>query len=115
MLAEGVSVLLHCSDGWDRTPQLLSLALLLLDPHYRTALGFRTLVELHWVSFGHQFRSRLLGSSTRPRQRSPVFLQFLDAVFQLTRQFPTAFAFKSDFLVGVCVRGRRASNVRNRT
>ena len=30
------STLVHCSDGWDRTPQLVSLAQLLLDPYYRT-------------------------------------------------------------------------------
>ena len=29
-------VLVHCSDGWDRTAQLVSLAELLLDPYYRT-------------------------------------------------------------------------------
>jgi myotubularin-related protein 3/4 len=29
-------VLIHCSDGWDRTPQILALAKLLLDPYYRT-------------------------------------------------------------------------------
>ena len=29
------SVLVHCSDGWDRTSQLTSLAMLLLDPYYR--------------------------------------------------------------------------------
>jgi len=33
---EGRSTLIHCSDGWDRTPQLASLAELLLDPYYRT-------------------------------------------------------------------------------
>ena len=33
---EGRSTLIHCSDGWDRTPQLASLAQLLLDPYYRT-------------------------------------------------------------------------------
>jgi protein-tyrosine phosphatase len=40
-----LSVLVHCSDGWDRTAQLTSLAQLLIDPHYRTLSGFRTLVE----------------------------------------------------------------------
>jgi len=34
------SVLIHCSDGWDRTSQLSALAMLLLDPHYRTIKGF---------------------------------------------------------------------------
>lgn len=30
------SVLVHCSDGWDRTAQIVSTAKLLLDPYYRT-------------------------------------------------------------------------------
>jgi len=30
------AVLVHCSDGWDRTPQIVALAELLLDPYYRT-------------------------------------------------------------------------------
>lgn len=29
-------VVVHCSDGWDRTPQIVSLAQLILDPYYRT-------------------------------------------------------------------------------
>ncbi len=33
---EGRPVLVHCSDGWDRTPQLVALAELMLDPFYRT-------------------------------------------------------------------------------
>ena len=33
------SVLVHCSDGWDRTAQLTSLAMILLDPYYRTIKG----------------------------------------------------------------------------
>lgn len=36
---EGVSVLVHCSDGWDRTAQVCSVASVLLDPFYRTLRG----------------------------------------------------------------------------
>ncbi|XP_073522388.1 phosphatidylinositol-3-phosphate phosphatase MTMR7-like [Phyllobates terribilis] len=37
---EGASVLVHCSDGWDRTAQVCSVSSLLLDPYYRTIRGF---------------------------------------------------------------------------
>jgi hypothetical protein len=51
-------VLVHCSDGWDRTAQLSSLSQLCLDPFYRTIRGFQILVEKDWVSFGHKFLDR---------------------------------------------------------
>lgn len=51
-------VLIHCSDGWDRTSQLSALSQLCLDPYYRTIEGFIVLVEKDWLSFGHQFNHR---------------------------------------------------------
>ncbi|KAM7267208.1 hypothetical protein ACFE04_009374 [Oxalis oulophora] len=56
---ESASVLVHCSDGWDRTTQLVSLANLLLDPYYRTFDGFQALVEKDWLAFGHLFQDRI--------------------------------------------------------
>jgi myotubularin-related protein 6/7/8 len=50
--------LLHCSDGWDRTAQLSSLAQICLDPHFRTIHGFAVLVEKEWLSYGHKFLDR---------------------------------------------------------
>jgi len=51
-------VLIHCSDGWDRTSQISALSQLCLDPYYRTIEGFVVLVEKDWLSFGHMFRRR---------------------------------------------------------
>ena len=51
-------VLIHCSDGWDRTSQMSALAQLCLDPYYRTIRGFQILIEKDWLSFGHKFLDR---------------------------------------------------------
>lgn len=51
-------VLIHCSDGWDRTSQLSALAQLCLDPFYRTIRGFEILIEKDWISVGHKFLDR---------------------------------------------------------
>lgn len=40
IMVENASVLVHCSDGWDRTSQVCSLGSLLLDSYYRTVKGF---------------------------------------------------------------------------
>ena len=100
-LQENNSVLIHCSDGWDRTSQLSALSQILLDPFYRTINGFAVLIEKDWLSFGHQFALRN-GISTKQSsedQTSPIFLQFLDAVHQLLLQYPNSFEFNEKFLL----------------
>lgn len=54
----GSHVLVHCSDGWDRTAQVSALAQIMLDPHSRTLSGFISLVQKEFLSFGHKFRDR---------------------------------------------------------
>uniref|UniRef100_A0AAA9SLC8 phosphatidylinositol-3,5-bisphosphate 3-phosphatase n=2 Tax=Bos TaxID=9903 RepID=A0AAA9SLC8_BOVIN len=97
------SVVVHCSDGWDRTAQLTSLAMLMLDSYYRTIKGFEALIEKEWISFGHRFALRVGHGNDNhaDADRSPIFLQFIDCVWQMTRQFPSAFEFNEFFLITI--------------
>ncbi|OQR94666.1 myotubularin-related protein 2 isoform X2, partial [Thraustotheca clavata] len=93
------TVVVHCSDGWDRTAQVCALAQLLLDPRYRTLEGFFQLIEKEWIKAGHKFEDRISAGKAENDENSPVFLQFLDCVWQLTRQYPTHFQFNSAALM----------------
>uniref|UniRef100_A0A8C3WDU8 phosphatidylinositol-3,5-bisphosphate 3-phosphatase n=1 Tax=Catagonus wagneri TaxID=51154 RepID=A0A8C3WDU8_9CETA len=97
------SVVVHCSDGWDRTAQLTSLSMLMLDSYYRTIKGFEALIEKEWISFGHRFALRVGHGNDNhaDADRSPIFLQFIDCVWQMTRQFPSAFEFNELFLITI--------------
>jgi len=101
---QAASVLVHCSDGWDRTAQVGATAELLLDPYYRTLEGFLRLLDKEWVQFGHQFALRYGHSdgtmeNYKESQRSPIFPQWLDLLFQLLLIFPTAFEFNEALLL----------------
>lgn len=58
------------------------------------------MVEKEWLHFGHKFYDRL-GNPDEPKERSPIFLQFLDCVYQVQDQFPEAFEFNSLFLAAL--------------
>ena len=100
------SVLVHCSYGWDCTSQVTALAQLMLDPAFRTRAGFQRLIVKEWLSFGHQIALRsgtiapLEKSSHAPSDEecAPIFLQFVDCVWQLSQQMPRAFEFNQTYL-----------------
>ncbi|KAM4662129.1 phosphatidylinositol-3,5-bisphosphate 3-phosphatase MTMR8 [Discoglossus pictus] len=98
---EKVSVLVHCSDGWDRTAQVCSLASILLDPYYRTIEGFMVLIEKEWISLGHKFTQRCGHLNGDPKEVSPVFTQFVECVWHLMEQFPCAFEFSERYLLEI--------------
>ncbi|KAJ8416507.1 hypothetical protein AAFF_G00357950 [Aldrovandia affinis] len=98
---EGISVLVHCSDGWDRTAQVCSVASVLLDPYYRTLKGLMVLIERDWVSFGHKFSHRYNHLDGDPKEVSPVIDQFVECVWQLMEQFPCAFEYNERFLIQI--------------
>ncbi|KNC49072.1 myotubularin [Thecamonas trahens ATCC 50062] len=97
------SVVVHCSDGWDRTAQMCALAELILDPYYRTLDGFAVLIEKEWCSFGYRFARRAgqLCPDYEDDQRAPIFVQFLDAVWQIMSQAPSAFEFNESLLIAI--------------
>ena len=98
----GYSVLIHCSDGWDRASQVTAFSQLLIDPFYRTIKGYMILIEKDFVSFGHQFRYRngyCSKEEVNENQESPILLQYLDATQQLLVQYPMYFEFNMKFLV----------------
>ncbi|XP_064538487.1 myotubularin-related protein 3 isoform X2 [Drosophila montana] len=97
----GRPVLVHCSDGWDRTPQIVATAQICLDPFYRTVEGFRVLVEREWLNFGHKFADRSGNgpNSDEVNERCPVFLQWLDLVHQIHHQYPCSFEFSIGYLI----------------
>ncbi|RIA93491.1 protein-tyrosine phosphatase-like protein [Glomus cerebriforme] len=135
IVEEDASVLVHCTDGWDRTTQLVSLAQIMLDPFYRTIKGFQVLIEKEWIAYGHPFRARSElpkylrnnnsiipptgedHSSSRsncqqpiivPPAPAPVFLLFLTCVHHLLQQFPHAFEYNDFFLL--CLARAAAGN-----
>lgn len=94
-----VSVL---GDGCDISCLTSSLTQILLDPYWRTITGFQTLIQKEWIALGHPFVKRLgFVQSNNGNERSPIFLLFLDCVWQLLQQFPTAFEFTEIYLTTV--------------
>uniref|UniRef100_A0A8C0DK64 Myotubularin phosphatase domain-containing protein n=1 Tax=Balaenoptera musculus TaxID=9771 RepID=A0A8C0DK64_BALMU len=108
---EKTNVLVHCSDGWDRTAQVCSVASILLDPFYRTFKGLMVREQPipnsvipdvnHCLSlplFASLRCGHLDGDS---KEVSPIFTQFLDCIWQLMEQFPCAFEFNENFLLEI--------------
>lgn len=75
--------------------------MIMLDAYYRTLKGFEVLIEKEWISFGHQFLQRLGHGDDRhsDTDRSPIFQQFIDCVWQIMQQFPNVFEFNENFLI----------------
>ncbi|XP_076465235.1 myotubularin-related protein 10-B-like isoform X2 [Babylonia areolata] len=98
MQTKGQTIAVREETGCDVTCVVSCLVQILLDPFYRTVPGFASLVQREWVVMGHPFqrRSRLVQGTES--EQSPVFLLFLDCVWQLLQQFPSRLAVTETFL-----------------
>ncbi len=49
----------------------------MLDPYYRSFDGFKTLVEICWLDFGHKMADRngTCSGTVDGNERAPIFLQ----------------------------------------
>ncbi|KAK3595189.1 hypothetical protein CHS0354_002794 [Potamilus streckersoni] len=93
------SVVIKESNGRNFSCVVSSMVQIMLDPYFRTIDGFQSMIQREWVKMGHPFQTNhcLLGSSDTD-QMQPVFLLFLDCVWQLLQQFPGCFAFTDTYL-----------------
>ena len=57
------------------------------------------LVEKEWLGFGHKMSDRNQFVSGHDKEVSPIFLQFLEATWQISQQYPRAFEFNELFLI----------------
>lgn len=96
LISKGHTVIVNCSDGWDRTPQTTSLIKILLNKRFRTFTGFRQLINYEFIGFGHKFQDRQ--NYEDGKEGSPIFIQFLDSVYQILVQNPQEFEFNSLYL-----------------
>lgn len=107
LISKGHTVIVNCSDGWDRTPQTTALIKILLNKRFRTFKGFQSLVNYEFIGFSHKFQDRQLYEDGK--ESSPVFIQFLDCVFQILIQNSGKFEFNSLFLKDLAL-----ANIENR-
>lgn len=93
-----VSVILLEKEDRDLSCVISCLVQLMCDPHCRSLHGFQGLIQKEWVMAGHRFLDRCNHLKKSDKEESPLFLLFLDCVWQLWNQYPAAFEFTEVYL-----------------
>ena len=101
------SILIHCSDGWDRTAQLSAISQILLDGYFRTIKGFCTLVDKEWIHMGHKFHDRIgvASKNFKVKKNSKNFQNFFADPLPISNFYlPVGRGKKSSFysIFGLC-------------
>ncbi|XP_042612534.1 myotubularin-related protein 12 [Cyprinus carpio] len=96
---DNTNVLITEEEGTDLCCVISSLVQIMLDPYYRTLMGFQSLVQKEWVAGCHAFLDRCNHLHQKDKEcYSPVFLLFLECVWQLVQQHSPAFQFSETYL-----------------
>ncbi|XP_056233285.1 myotubularin-related protein 10 [Seriola aureovittata] len=95
---KNASVILQEEEDRDLSCVVSSLVQLMLDAHYRSLIGFQSLVQKEWVMAGHRFLDRCNHLKRNDKEESPLFMLFLDCVWQIMNQYPAAFEFTEAYL-----------------
>jgi len=99
-VARGVGMVLQEGEGRNTSLIVASLAQMLLEEEFRTRSGFERLVQNNWVSLGFPFsKCHALSGAAAGASVNPVFLLFLDCVYQISVQFPSSLEFTCSYLI----------------
>lgn len=98
-LLAGVSLVVqgNCPDHSECL--IVSLAMVMLDPYYRTRNGLQVLIEKEWASAGFRFLDGHIEGRGKGSDKNAMFLLFLDALHQMIVQYPLHFEFTETFLI----------------
>ncbi|KAJ1115747.1 hypothetical protein NDU88_003969 [Pleurodeles waltl] len=80
-----------------RVPSCLVTSFFQVMLVFRTIIGFQSLVQKEWVVAGYPFLDRS-NHLKRSDKESPLFVLFLDCIWQLLDQYPAAFQFTETYL-----------------
>lgn len=92
-----INVVLKEDTASDFCCVIASLVQIMMDSYYRTRAGFQSLIQKEWVMGGHSFLDRC-NHLRKNDNEAPIFLLFLDCVWQLVQQYPLAFEFSETYL-----------------
>uniref|UniRef100_A0ABM5FU86 Myotubularin-related protein 12 n=1 Tax=Pogona vitticeps TaxID=103695 RepID=A0ABM5FU86_9SAUR len=96
--AQNTNVLLIEENASDLCCVISCLVQVMMDSYCRTKLGFQSLIQKEWIMGGHAFLDRCNHLRQSDKEEAPVFLLFLDCVWQLVEQYPPAFEFSETYL-----------------
>ncbi|XP_037935682.1 myotubularin-related protein 10-B [Teleopsis dalmanni] len=104
-LRAGKTCVLQETNGRDLCCVISSLTQIILDPLFRTIDGFQSLVQKEWIALEHPFKTRLghvrASTDSAEEDESPVFLLYLDCVWQLLQQYPDEFEYSETYLTSL--------------